>query len=55
MRYVLDGRPVFRTNVPGTYEADVDLRRPGAHRLIAVLEDDKGRTAAKVEKKIIVK
>jgi hypothetical protein len=52
VRYLLDGREVFRSQTLGAYPADLDLPRPGPHRLVAVLEDDKGRVAARVEKTI---
>jgi hypothetical protein len=54
VRYVLDGRVVSRSDRPGVYPADLDLRRSGSHQLVAVLEDDRGRVAARVEKRIVV-
>jgi hypothetical protein len=51
---VLDGRVVSRSDRPGFYPADLDLRRSGPHQLVAVLEDDRGRVAARVEKRIVV-
>lgn len=55
VRYVLDGREVFRSSVPGPYRADLDLTAPGAHRLVGVVSDDRGRVAARLERKIIVR
>jgi hypothetical protein len=53
--YALDGREVFRSSTPGPYTADLDLSRPGAHRLVATLRDDRGRVAARQERQIIVR
>ncbi len=53
--YALDGREVFRSGTPGPYAADLDLGRPGAHRLVATVRDDRGRVAARQERRIIVR
>ncbi len=55
VRYLLDGREVFRSSAPGAFEADLHLRGSGPHRLTAVVEDDRGRVAAKTQKRIIVR
>ncbi len=55
VHYVLDGREVFRSQIPGAYPANLNLSRPGPHRLVAVVLDDKGRVAARTEKTITVR
>ena len=53
--YSLGGREVFRSRTPGSYSADLRLDRPGAHRLLALVLDDRGRVAARAERNIIVR
>lgn len=53
--YTLDGRDVFRESRPGIYQAALRLTQPGPHRLVAAVRDDKGRVAARQERKIIVR
>lgn len=47
--YLVDGKPVAEATSPGPREADLPLPTPGAHKISAVVKDDKGRVATKTE------
>jgi hypothetical protein len=54
VEYLLDGKLTGAVAEPGPREADIELTTPGAHRIAALVKDDRGRVAAKTEVAITV-
>jgi hypothetical protein len=52
--YHLDGRVVAAVREPGPREADLNFAQKGAHRLTALVHDDRGRVAAQTDTLITV-
>jgi hypothetical protein len=54
VQYLLDGKPVGEVIEPGPREMDIEIANPGAHKIAAIVKDDKGKVATKTEVSVAV-